>query len=124
MKSYIIDTYAWVSYFEGKEKFKEAIENNELYTPSVVLAEVSRILKRKRVPEEKGTRILEFIEEHSLVLSLDETNAVEAGETSEKEGLYLIDGIVYSYVDKHFHLLTEDRHFENKPFVNLIKDNV
>jgi len=122
MKSYIVDTYAWISYFEGKREFREAIEENELYTPSIVLAEVSRILKRKKVPKEKSTKILEFIKERSLILSLDETNVVEAGEIAEKEGLYLIDGIVYSYVNEHTHLLTGDKHFKNKPFVNLIKN--
>ena len=65
-----------------------------------------------------------FIKEHSLILSLDEANAVEAGETAEKEGLYLIDGIIYSYVDEHARLLTGDKHFRNKPFVNLITNNV
>jgi len=121
MKSYIVDTYAWISYFEGRKEFKEAIENNDLYTPSIVLAEVSRVIKRKKVPTGKSTKILEFIKESGLILSLDETNAVEAGETAEKERLYLIDGIVYSYVDERTHLLTGDKHFKNKPFVDLIE---
>ncbi len=121
MKSYIVDTNAWISYFEGKKEFKETIEENELYTPSIVLAEVSRVLTRKQVPKSEGTRILKFMKQRSLILSLDETNAIEAGETAEKEGLYLIDGIVYSYVDENTHLLTGDKHFENKPFVDLIE---
>jgi len=121
MKSYIVDTYAWISYFEGKKEFKEPIEENELYTPSIVLAEVSRILRRKKVPKTRSTRILKFIKERSLILSLDETNAIEAGEIAEKEGLYLIDGIIYSYVDEHTRLLTGDKHFKGKPFVDLIE---
>lgn len=100
MKSYIVDTYAWISYFEGKEEFKDAIEKNELYTPSVVLAEVSRKLTRKKVPQRRREKILGFIKERSLVLSLDETNAVQAGEVAERERLHLIDGIIYSYVDE------------------------
>lgn len=121
MKSYIVDTYAWVSYFEGKKEFKRAIEENELYTPSIVLAEFSRILVRKHVPQDKRTKILGFVRKRSLILSLDETNAVEAGEIAEKEGLHLIDGIIYSYVDEDVWLLTGDKHFMNKPFVNLIE---
>jgi len=124
MKSYIVDAHAWIAYLEGREKFKEVIEENELYTPSIVLAEISRILKRKRVPEDKRTKILEFIKERSLILSLDENNAVEAGETAEKEGLYLIDGIIYSYADEHTHLLTGDKHFRDKSFVDLIEDEI
>jgi predicted nucleic acid-binding protein len=121
MKSYIVDTYAWISYFEGKKEFKDAIEENELYTPSIVLAEASRILKRKGVPKDKSTRILDFMKEHSAILSLDETNAVDAGETAEEEGLYMIDGIIYSYTNEHTHLLTGDKHFKNKPFVDLVE---
>jgi len=122
MKSYVVDTYAWIAYFEGKKRFEVEIEKNELYTPAIVLAEVSRILKRKHVPRDKSIKILGFMKEHSLILSLDETNAVEAGETAEKERLYLIDGIIYSYVDEGTHLLTGDRHFKNKRFVNLIEE--
>jgi len=123
MKSYITDTYAWIAYFEGKPKFREVMEKNELYTPSIVLAEIARILARKNMPKEKSERILEFIKERSLILPLDETNAIKAGEIAEKEDLHLIDGIVYSHVDEHTPLLTGDRHFKNKPFVNLIEDD-
>lgn len=103
-----------------KREFREPIEGNDLHTPSIVLAEISRILKRKKVLKEKSTKILDFIKERSLILSLDESNAVEAGETAEKEGLYLIDGIIYSHANEHIHLLIGDKHFKNKPFVDLI----
>lgn len=121
MKSYIVDTYAWISYFEGKEEFKNAIEEKELYTPSIVLAEVSRILTRKKVPQRKSAKILNFIKERSLILSLDETNAIQAGEVAGREGLYLIDGIIYSYVDENLRLLTGDKHFKGKSFVDFIE---
>lgn len=124
MKSYIVDTYAWISYFEGKEAYKNAIEENELYTPSIVLAEVSRILTRKKVPRRKSAGILNFIKERSLILSLDETNAVQAGEVAEREGLYLIDGIIYSYVDEKLRLLTGDKHFKDKPLVDFIEGSL
>ena len=122
MKTYVVDTYAWISYFEGKREFKALIEENELYTPSIVLAEISRILARKRVPKEKSSKILDFIKEHSLILNLDETNAVEAGRIAEEEGLYLIDGIIYSYVNENLRLLTGDKHFRNKLYVDFIED--
>ena len=86
MKSYVVDTHAWIAYFEGREKFKRVIEENELYTPSIVLAEISRILKRKRIPEEKRKKILEFIKERSLILSLDENNAVKSRRDSREGG--------------------------------------
>jgi len=121
MKTYIVDTYAWVAYFEGKKEFKSAIEENELYTPSIVLAEISRILARKKVQKEKSDKILGFIKKRSLILNLDETNAVEGGNIAEKEDFYLIDGIIYSYVNENTRLLTGDKHFKNKPYVDFIK---
>lgn len=121
MRSYIVDTYAWISYFEGRREFKNAIEENELYTPSIVLAEISRILSRKKVATGTQTRILGFVKAHSLILKLDETNAAEAGVVAEREGLSLIDGIIYSYTSEGTPLLTGDRHFRSKPNVDLIE---
>ena len=121
MKSYIVDTYAWISYFEGEERFRGEIEENALYTPSIVLAEISRITTRKKVPTEKRRRVLDFIRARSLILNLDEDDAIKAGEVTEREGLYLIDGIIYSYANEHNNLLTGDKHFKDKTNVKLIE---
>ncbi|MEM2154808.1 MAG: hypothetical protein QXY76_07835, partial [Nitrososphaeria archaeon] len=53
-------------------------------------------------------------------LNLDGEQAVKAGEIAEKEGLYLIDGIIYSYADDKTHLLTGDKHFKGKQYAYLI----
>ena len=45
------------------------------------------------------------------------------GAIAEEEKLYLIDSLVYSYVQEHTSLLAGDKHFRNKPFVNLIDDD-
>jgi len=74
------------------------------------------------VPKEKSSKILSFIKKRSLILDLDETNAVEAGKIADKEGLYLIDGVIYSYVNENTRLLTGDKHFRNKPYVDFIED--
>ncbi|MBC7090552.1 MAG: PIN domain-containing protein [Nitrososphaeria archaeon] len=121
MKSYIVDTYAWISYFEGKTEFKTLIEESELYTPSIVYAEISRILKRKKVPETKRRKILDYIKERSLTLNLDEEQAIKAGEIAEKEELHLIDAIIYSYTDNKTHLLTGNKHFKGKQNIELIE---
>jgi hypothetical protein len=86
----------------------------------MVLAEISRITARKEVPEEKRQRALDFIRSMSLILSLDEDHTIKAGKIAEQEGLYLIDGIVYSYVTEYSQLLTRYKHFKGKPPVKLI----
>ena len=123
MKTYIVDTYAWISYFEGKEafKFKEEIEDNDLETPSIVLAEITRVFRRKGLPWDVYSKTLNYIKRHSLILPLDTDHAIKSGEIAEREGLYLIDAIIYSYVDEDKDLLTGDEHFRGKPNVKLLK---
>jgi len=122
MATYIIDTYAWVSYFEGNRRFKAEIEENELlYTPSIVLAELARVMKKKRVPKAKYNSILEFVRKKSLVLPLEEDTAIKAGELAQEEKLYVIDAIIYAHADEDKALLTGDEHFRGKPYVRLIR---
>jgi hypothetical protein len=52
---------------------------------------------------------------------LDTDHAIKSGEIAEREGLYLIDAIIYSYVDEDKDLLTGDEHFRGKPSVKLLK---
>ena len=50
MNRYIIDSWIWVEYFEGKsEKVKDIIEseNNEIYTTQITLSEIISVSKRK-----------------------------------------------------------------------------
>ncbi|MEM2906446.1 MAG: PIN domain-containing protein [Candidatus Bathyarchaeia archaeon] len=103
-----------------KEGFKNAIEESELYTPSIVLAENSRVFARKKVPRDRGHGALNFITERSLILSLDEANDAEAGELAEREGLSLIDGIAYSYAKEGKRLQTGDRHLKGRPHVDFL----
>jgi predicted nucleic acid-binding protein len=121
MKTYIVDTYAWISYFEGQEAFKEEIEDNELETPSIVLAEITRVFRRKRLPRDVYLKTLNYIKRRSLILPLDTNHAIKSGEIAEKEELYLIDAIIYSYVSEDKDLLTGDEHFRGKPSVKLLK---
>jgi len=119
--TYIVDTYAWISYFEGKKAFKEAIEDNNLETPSIILAEITRIFRRKKLPSVKYSKTLNYIKRRSLILPLDTDHAIKSGEIADTEGLYLIDAIIYSYVNEDKELLTGDEHFRNKPYVKLLK---
>jgi len=121
MRAYIVDTYAWISYFGGKKAFKEEIEDNNLETPSIVLAEITKVFRRKKLPLDKYSKTLNYIKRHSLILPLDTDHASKSGEIAETEGLYLIDAIIYSYVNGDKELLTGDEHFRNKPYVKLLK---
>lgn len=121
MKTYVVDTYAWVSYFDGKKDWQQWIEQNILQTPSIVLAELSRITLRRKTPESERKKILEYVVKNSLLLPLMTESAIRAGEIAASENLSLADAIIYSYVTPEKQLLTGDEHFRNKDNVILIK---
>ncbi|MEM3030416.1 MAG: PIN domain-containing protein [Candidatus Micrarchaeia archaeon] len=110
MNAYIADTYAWFRYLEGGD-YKELLEDNEIETPSIVLAELTRVLLKKNVSPALVERIQQFIQKNSLVLQLDAKAAVKAGGKSVAEGLSLTDAIIYSYASEEKPLLTGDKHF-------------
>jgi len=121
MMTYIVDTFAWVAYFEGNKKFKLEIEQSLLQTPSIVLAEMAKVMIRKEFSEKKSEEILKYICESSIILELNKEQAIKGGKTAAKEKLPLVDGIIYSYVAEGEQLLTGDKHFENKPLAKYIK---
>ncbi|MDD5337207.1 MAG: PIN domain-containing protein [Candidatus ainarchaeum sp.] len=122
MKTYIVDTYAWIAYFERKGKISRLMDNNYLVTPSIVVAEFVRVSLRNGMNPEKISAMLSFMEKHSLIMGLDFEQAVKAAQVSEREALPVIDGIVYSYADANGIVLTGDDHFKGKECVEFVKE--
>ncbi|MEW5996380.1 MAG: PIN domain-containing protein [Candidatus Micrarchaeota archaeon] len=119
---YVADTYAWISYFSRK-RFRQIIENELIETPAIVIAELGRTLKRKRVDEKMIEKILQFVSRRGLILPLDFESAKKGGRVAEEEGLSLIDGIIYSYVSgDDCRLITGDEHFRGKKNVIFEKE--
>jgi len=121
MKTYIVDTYAWIALTEGNKKFKQEIEESLLETPIIVLCELSKVLEKKKIEQKEKDKILDYVINNSLLIPFSQADAINSGRISAKENLYLVDGIVYSYTSKEKPLLTGDKHFKGKPFVCLIE---
>ena len=120
MTGYIADSCAWIAYFDHEQEFKELIEGNDVKTPSVAVAEITRVLARRSVALDVARKALDFVFKHSIILELDFKQAVKAGELAVKEKLHLSDAIVYSYASEDDFVLTSDPHFQGKPFVKFI----
>jgi predicted nucleic acid-binding protein len=119
---YIADTYAWIAYL-NKKRFQQIIEGEIIETPTIVIAELVRTLKRKKVDDKSVEKILEFVSRRGLILPLDFATARKGGEAAEREGLSLIDAIIYSYVsDDNCRLLTGDEHLRGRPNVIFEKE--
>ncbi len=130
------DTYAWVEYFLGTDKglkVRALLREEGGYTPSIVLAEISRKYLREGVsPEIVGKRLL-FIEAMTEIVDITVEIALKAGETylellqhsKRVKGRTpsLADAIVYSTaLLLGEDLVTGDRLFRNLPHVLYIGD--
>lgn len=127
MTSYIIDTWAWMEYFRGSDigtRAKPQIENSNNITPTIVLAEMSQKFKqlgRSDLPEK-----LRFIRQRSMILPLDESIALLAGEIRANvpvQGMGLVDCILLAasrlYSAK---VVTGDPHFRGLAEAEFIGD--
>ena len=84
---YVIDSYAWIEYFSGSAKGKEArkyIEDEDSATPTIVIAEVSGKLMReviagRETADGRLTR-LGFLKSATTIADLTEDIALRSGE--------------------------------------------
>ena len=84
--NFIIDTFAWIEYFKASKMggfAKEYIESENSVTPTIVVSEISRKLRKDieigNETREGRIRRLEFIRSTSRIVDLDFETAVEAG---------------------------------------------
>ncbi len=95
----VFDTSAWIEYFLGSRKgevVKHYVESDtELYTPTIILAEVKIKYAQDKTPE-KGEERIRFIFGRSVIVSLDKETALLGAEHKLKRKLYLIDAVIYA----------------------------
>jgi len=121
MPNYIVDTYAWIEYLGKNEKYAPYFSGTNLKTPSIVLAELARILYRRGIGEKMIELILNGIIDRSEILDLDAAHAAKGGKIADLERIPLADAIIYSYADAENVVLTGDGHFSGKVHVQLVK---
>ena len=132
--NYIIDTFAWIEYFKASEmggSAKEFIESDHSVTPTIVVSEISRKLKKDievgNETREGRLRRLEFIRSTSRIVDLDFEIALEAGEVSEDlkaevNGWGLADSIILCTAKSlKGKVVTGDEHFRHLDNVIFIK---
>src|SRR3989338_8071023 len=117
----VIDTYAWIEYFRGSAegiKAKKFIEgNSSLFTPSIVIAEMSDKYRREGIAEWDIRK--KFITVKSKIIDLNESIADKSGELKQEmrrdfKDIGLADAIVaaHSYI-LGARILTGDKHLRN-----------
>lgn len=125
-----MDSYAWIELFLGTakgEKTKRLIlEAEEIRTPDIVLAEISRKYHREELDHQSLRARLETISSTTIVTGIDTDLAVRAGpiylelvEKAKRERLNrpsLFDAIVLATAREYdASVVTGDEHFRDLP---------
>jgi predicted nucleic acid-binding protein len=124
----VVDSYAWIELFIGGKSSKRAEEYiemaSEVYTPDIVLAEVSRKYLREGFNKSLISKRLKSISESSRIVTITPEIALGSAECylellrkAKNEKLKdpsLFDAVVLA-VTKHLKakVLTGDEHFKN-----------
>lgn len=111
----LVDSFGWIEYLaEGQlaERYEEYLANlAEVVTPTIVLYEVYKRLRRERKEEEALLVIAQIMK--TKVVPLSEEIALLAAEISLKYTLPMADAIVYATAMKEVcPMVTSDPHFK------------
>ena len=111
----LVDSFGWIEYLaEGQlaERYEEYLANlAEVVTPTIVLYEVYKRLRRERKEEEVLLVIAQIMK--TKVVPLSEEIALSAAEISLRHTLPMADAIVYATAMKETcPMVTSDPHFK------------
>jgi predicted nucleic acid-binding protein len=110
----VVDSSGWIEYFTDgplADEFAPYLENLvEVVTPTIVIFEVYRVIRRQR-SEEMATAAVAQMQKSSVV-DLDQFLALTAADASIDHGLAMADAIVYATAQvKGVQMVTADADF-------------
>jgi predicted nucleic acid-binding protein len=114
----LVDSSGWVEYFTDgalADEFAPYLENlAEVVTPTIVIFEVYRVIRRQRSQEIATAAVAQM--QKTLVVDLDQFLALTAADVSIEHGLAMADAIVYATARiENIDLVTIDSDFEGLP---------
>jgi toxin FitB len=120
----LIDSSGWIEWFsEGSQAAtyaKYLKDPSQIVTPTVVIYEVYKKIKRERTEEEALLAV--SLMKKTTIVPLEESIALLAADLSLKFSLPMADAMVYATaIEKNAQLITGDAHFNNLEKVTLIQ---
>lgn len=119
--SKLLDSSAWLE-FAINGASKEIVESDAvLFTSALSVFEIKKRLINKKYEEADIIKIMNFINERSIIIDVDKKIAEKSVEISIKYNLAIIDSIIYtSALLNNSELVTLDNDFRNLPDVKMI----
>lgn len=121
MKTFIADSSAWIWYFDANPRLKPFFDENRIETPASAVAEIKRVLRKRGHIPQTVQKALDTVIRRSLILELTADQAAKAGEIAFTRRMHLLDAFVYAHASESKTVLTADKDFKGKPFVELVE---
>jgi predicted nucleic acid-binding protein len=111
----LVDSSGWIEYFTNgplADEFAPYLEDlPEVVTPTIVIFEVFRVIRRQRSEEEAIEAVAQM--QKTSVVDLDQFIALTAADVSIEHGLAMADAIVFATAQvQDVQLITADSDFE------------
>jgi len=111
----LVDSSGWIEYFTDgplADEFAPYLEDlAEVVTPTVVIFEVYRVIRRQRSEEEAMAAVAQM--QKTSVVDLDQFLALSAADVSIAHRLAMADAIVYATARAgNIPMVTADAHFK------------
>lgn len=111
----LVDSSGWIEYFTDgplADEFAPYLEDlAEVVTPTVVIFEVYRVIRRQRSEEEAMAAVAQM--QKTSVVDLDQFLALSAADVSIAHRLAMADAIVYATaLSGDIAMVTADAHFQ------------
>ena len=124
---YVIDSSVWIEHFvdgPNASSYRKYIQDlSKVVTPTIVLYEVYKKIKRERTEEEALLAVA--LMQQGNVMPLDDSIALSAADISLKYSIPMADSVVYATaVENKCLLITSDEHFRNLEKVKYIPKTV
>ena len=120
----LIDSSGWIEFFSEGPRVSEYAnylkDLSQIVTPTIVLYEVYKKIKKDRT-EEEALLAVSFMKK-TQIIPLEESIALLAADLSLKFSFPMADAMVYATaVEKNAELITSDAHFKDLEKVILIQ---
>lgn len=120
----IVDSSGWIEFFTAGKRVGEYTgylkDPAKVITPTIVIYEVYKKIKRERTEEEALLAV--SIMNRTIVVPLSESVALLAADLSLKHALPMADAMVYATAfEQNCEIITSDAHFNGLELVTLIK---
>ncbi|MFH1256432.1 MAG: PIN domain-containing protein [Candidatus Diapherotrites archaeon] len=120
-----LDSSIWLGYFLGAfPESRELVdsEKNSLFTSVISLHEVFKKLKKLGKTEGAANQAINFIEENSIIITLNKKIVLTAAVNCERYGLHTIDSMIYSSAaEVNALFVTADNDFKKCPRAKIIE---